>query len=130
MAILDLHPKERHHFARFRGRRPQAEQLWIGPLLPLPLHSLHPSIMSPTIAQPPLPAVADYPTPSPFDAQVEKAHSRFLKELNRPEEDWQTMGERDGVLLSKHYDEEVRSKSLSPLSTLSSLLSRAFRSFR
>jgi hypothetical protein len=68
------------------------------------------------LTQPPLPAVEDYPTPSPYDSQVEKAHQRFLDELNSPAEEWQDMGEKDGVRLSKKYENSVRSFLFSTLS--------------
>lgn len=64
-----------------------------------------------TVEQPPLPAVPDYPTASPYDRQVEAAHRRFLTELEVAPEEWTEMGERQGVRLSKRYDEDVRPNS-------------------
>jgi hypothetical protein len=61
------------------------------------------------LTQPPLPAVENYPTASPYDSQVEEAHRRFLDELNSPVEEWQDMGEKDGVRLSKKYENSVHS---------------------
>ncbi|GAA5826908.1 hypothetical protein JCM11251_002155 [Rhodosporidiobolus azoricus] len=57
------------------------------------------------IEQPPLPAVDDYPTPCPFEGAINAAHTRFLKELNSPTDGWQEIAEKDGVQLSKKWDE-------------------------
>ncbi|GAA5865505.1 hypothetical protein JCM8547_001269 [Rhodosporidiobolus lusitaniae] len=59
-----------------------------------------------TITQPPLPAVPNYPTPCPFEAEIEAAHQRFLRELSSPEDGWQSIGEKEGVQLSKKWDED------------------------
>ncbi|GAA5891038.1 hypothetical protein JCM6882_006396 [Rhodosporidiobolus microsporus] len=57
------------------------------------------------VQQPPLPAVADYPVPCPFEDVVNEAHERFVRELNSPHDGWTEIAEKEGVQLSKKWDE-------------------------
>ncbi|GAA5882955.1 hypothetical protein JCM3774_001845 [Rhodotorula dairenensis] len=53
-----------------------------------------------SLTQPPTPAVADYPTASPYTSQIEASRERFLKEL-LSDDGWTELGEKQGVTLSK-----------------------------
>lgn len=53
-----------------------------------------------SLTQPSTPAVANYPTASPYASQMEASRERFLKELSS-DDGWTELGEKQGVTLSK-----------------------------
>ncbi|GAA5889958.1 hypothetical protein JCM5296_003662 [Sporobolomyces johnsonii] len=59
------------------------------------------------IEEPLLPAVADYPTDSPHEKEIEAARQLFLRLLESVESEWISMGEKHGVRLWKMIDNEV-----------------------
>lgn len=59
--------------------------------------------MAVTIQEPEFPASQQYPTSSPHDKRVERAHSRFLSHLS-DQENWNFQGERNEVKLWKKPD--------------------------
>jgi len=59
--------------------------------------------MAVTIQEPEYPASQQYPTSSPHDKRVERAHSRFLSHLS-DQENWNFQGERNEVKLWKKPD--------------------------
>lgn len=64
------------------------------------------------VVEPLLPAVSDYPTESPWAAEVEKIRHRFLYELEHVEDGWIDLGEREGVRLWKKWHDNVRRLAL------------------
>lgn len=66
-----------------------------------------PALLSHRIDAPALPAVANYPAPSPWDDQLAAARERFL-ELVDSDDGWTKVGDKQGVRLCKKY--EVRSR--------------------
>ncbi|GEM06154.1 lipid-binding START containing protein [Rhodotorula toruloides] len=60
-----------------------------------------------SVHKPEKPAVADYPTSAPHQAELEAAKAFFLRELESPEEEWEDQGEREEVHLWSKKDPEV-----------------------
>jgi hypothetical protein len=61
-----------------------------------------------SVYKPEKPAVADYPTTTAHQAELEAARAFFLRELESPEEEWEDQGEREDVHLWSKKDPEVR----------------------
>ncbi|BGP28630.1 hypothetical protein JCM10296v2_000366 [Rhodotorula toruloides] len=59
-----------------------------------------------SVHKPEKPAVADYPTSTAHQAELEAARAFFLKELESPEEEWEDQGEREDVHLWSKKDPE------------------------
>lgn len=61
-----------------------------------------------SVHTPERPAVADYPTSTPHQAELEQARAFFLRELESPEDEWEDQGEREDVHLWSKKDANVR----------------------
>ncbi|GAA5923242.1 START domain-containing protein [Sporobolomyces koalae] len=61
--------------------------------------------MAATIQEPEFPAASNYPSPSPYEKQVETAHSRFLSYLS-DQSGWSPQGDKNDVRLWRRADQD------------------------
>lgn len=66
--------------------------------------------MAVTIQEPEFPASVNYPTTTPHEKEVERAHSRFLSYL-ADQDNWSPQGEKNDVKLWKRPDADEPSRS-------------------